>query len=179
MTELIHHNIMHFNDIKLLSLKGNVRINTTAQNKIYINSDNSTLTINENIALGFGTVPDYGQVGDILVSNGDQGTMWSSQYANLEADVQQVKEYVQELKLFFDAFKSSVYLETDTNTEFDYNILVNGAPDTVISGASALESEVAKLKTYTDELKSFFSAFQQSVFISDSNGDEFNYSSIL
>ena len=178
--DLVHHNILHFNDIKLKSINGNLRLNTSANNKVYINTDSNTLTINENCALGFGKANiNYGQVGDILVSNGDQGTMWSSQYANLEADVQQVKEYVQELKLFFDAFKNSVYLETDTNTEYDYNILVNGAPDTVISGASALESEVAKLKTYTDELKSFFSAFQQSVFISDSNGDEFNYSSIL
>ena len=60
MTDLIHHNITHFNDIKLLSLEGNVRINTTQQNKLYINTDNSTLTINENCALGFGTVPNYG-----------------------------------------------------------------------------------------------------------------------
>ena len=42
MTDLIHHNITHFNDIKLLSLEGNVRINTTQQNKLYINTDNST-----------------------------------------------------------------------------------------------------------------------------------------
>ena len=47
MANKVHHNIMHFNDIKLLSLDGNVRINTTKQNKVYINSDNSTLTINK------------------------------------------------------------------------------------------------------------------------------------
>jgi hypothetical protein len=179
MANKVHHNIMHFNDIKLLSLDGNVRINTTKQNKVYINSDNSTLTINENCALGFGTVPNYGQPGDILVSDGELGTVWSNKYTNLEADVQQVKEYVQELKTFFDAFKSSVYVEGSVGTEFNYNTLINGTPDIVIVGSTALETEVEKLKTYVDELKSFFSSFQQSVFLSDAEGNELNYSSLL
>ena len=179
MADLIHHNIMHFNDIKLLSLEGNVRINTTAQNKVYINSDNSTLTINENCALGFGKVPNYGQVGDVLVSDGELGTVWSNKYTNLEADVQQVKEYVQELKLFFDSLKENIYVEGATGSEYNYDTLINGVPDIFIVGSTALETEVTELKTYVNELKSFFSAFQQSVYISDSNGDEFNYSSIL
>jgi hypothetical protein len=180
MSDIIHHNIDHFNDIKLNSLNGNIRLNTTANNKLYINTDSNTLTINENCAIGFGKETiSYGQVGDVLVSNGDQGPMWSNQYANLEADVQQVKEYVQELKLFFDAFKSCVHIEDANGSEFDYNVLLNGPPDVVIQGATALETEVEKLKTYTDDLKLFFSAFQQSIFISDTNGDEFNYSSIL
>ena len=54
MTELVHHNIMHYNDIKLSSLEGNIRLNTSDENKIYLNSKNNTLTINENSALGFG-----------------------------------------------------------------------------------------------------------------------------
>ena len=180
MSDIVHHNILHFNDIKLASLNGNLRLNTSQNNKLYINTDLNTLTINENCALGFGKqTANYGAVGDVLVSNGDQGSMWSNKYTNLEADVQQVKEYVQELKLFFDAFKSSVHIEDGNGAEFNYNVLVNGAPDVVIQGATALETEVEKLKTYTDDLKLFFLAFQQSIFISDTNGDEFNYSSLI
>ena len=179
MTDLIHHNITHFNDIKLLSLEGNVRINTTQQNKLYINTDNSTLTINENCALGFGTVPNYGQAGDVLISDGELGTIWSNKYTNLEADVQQVKEYVQELKIFFDSLKENIYIEGATGSEYDYTTLVNGTPDIFIVGSTALETEVTKLNNYVDELKTFFSAFQQSVYISDSNGNEFNFSNLI
>ena len=180
MSDIVHHTIQHFNDIKLNSLIGNIRLNTTQQNKVYINSDNNTLTINENIALGFGKdIINYGASGDVIISNGDQGSRWSNKYTNLEADVQQVKEYVQELKLFFDAFKSSVHIEDGNGAEINYNVLVNGAPDVVIQGATALETEVEKLKTYTDDLKLFFLAFQQSIFISDTNGNEFNYSSLI
>ena len=70
-------------------------------------------------------------------------------------------------------------IEDENGAEFNYNVLVNGAPDVVIQGATALETEVEKLKTYTDDLKLFFLAFQQSIFISDTNGNEFNYSSLI
>ncbi len=121
MTELIHHNIMHFNDIKLLSLEGNVRINTTAQNKVYINSDTSTLTINENIALGFGKdVVNYGAIGDVIVSNGDQGSMWSNKVSLLEARIEELEEYIIEMKFFMKAFSKAVYLEETPSKEFDY-----------------------------------------------------------
>ena len=72
-----------------------------------------------------------------------------------------------------------MYVEGSVGTEFNYNTLINGTPDIVIVGSTALETEVEKLKTYVDELKTFFSSFQQSVFISDASGNEFNYSNIL
>ena len=84
MTELVHHNIMHYNDIKLSSLVGNIRLNTAQDNKVYINSENSTLTINENCALGFGKIPDFGNVGDVLISDGEFGSKWSNKYTNLD-----------------------------------------------------------------------------------------------
>ena len=52
-------------------------------------------------------------------------------------------------------------------------------PDIFIVGSTALETEVTKLNNYVDELKTFFSAFQQSVYISDSNGNEFNFSNLI
>ena len=109
MNDLVHHNIMHFNDIKLLSLKGNVRINTAQQNKLYINTDNSTLTINENCALGFGKIANYGNKGDILVSNGELGSEWSDKLSSLDSDVQQIKVYISELQIFFSNFKNNVF----------------------------------------------------------------------
>ena len=101
--DLIHHNIMHDNDIKLVSLIGNIRLNTTDENKIYLNSKNNTLTINENSALGFGKdTINYGSVGDVLMSNGSAGSLWSSTFNN---DIMGLNNYVQELQSFFNNFQ--------------------------------------------------------------------------
>ena len=180
MTEpLVHHDIMHYNDIKLSSLVGNIRLNTAQDNKVYINSENSTLTINENCALGFGKIPDYGNVGDVLISDGEFGSKWSNKYTNLEADVQELREYALELRSFFTALKENIYISDASGQELDYNVLVNGVPEVVIVGATALETEVDKLKTYVNEMKTFFLNFQQSIFLSDENGNELNFSNLL
>ena len=95
MSDIVHHTIQHFNDIKLNSLIGNIRLNTTQQNKVYRNSDNNTLTINENIALGFGKdIINYGAVGDVIISNGDQGSRWSNKVSLLENRIKELEEYI-------------------------------------------------------------------------------------
>ena len=179
MTDLIHHNIMHFNDIKLLSLDGNIRLNTTKQNKLYINSDNSTLTINENCALGFGkTNPNYGNVGDILVSNGELGTVWSDTLSTLNSDVQQIKIYISDLQSFFSNFKSNVFLSDENGNEINYDILINGSSQSLMYSTS-LENDVSEIKSYIANLKLFFESFKNSIFISDETNQEINYSNIL
>jgi hypothetical protein len=179
MTDLIHHNIMHFNDIKLLSLDGNIRLNTTKQNKLYINSDNSTLTINENCALGFGKIsPNYGNSGDILVSNGELGTEWSDKLSTLNSDVQQIKIYISDLQSFFSNFKSNVFLSDENGNEINYDILINGSSKSLIYSTS-LENDVSEIKSYIANLKLFFESFKNSIFISDETNQEINYSNIL
>jgi hypothetical protein len=121
MSDIVHHTIQHFNDIKLNSLIGNIRLNTTQQNKVYINSDNNTLTINENIALGFGKdIINYGAVGDVIISNGDQGSRWSNKVSLLENRIKELEEYIIEMKFFMNAFSKAIYLEETPNAEYDY-----------------------------------------------------------
>ena len=125
MSDIVHHTIQHFNDIKLNSLIGNIRLNTTQQNKVYINSDNNTLTINENIALGFGKdIINYGAVGDVLVSNGDQGSRWSNKVSLLENRIKELEEYIIEMKLFFSAFQQSIFISDTIGNEFNYSSLI-------------------------------------------------------
>ena len=144
MNDLVHHNIMHFNDIKLLSLKGNVRINTAQQNKLYINTDNSTLTINENCALGFGKIANYGNKGDILVSNGELGSEWSDKLSSLDSDFQQIKVYISELQFFFSNFKNNVFLSDENGNEINYDILINGSSKSLIFSNSLETKSIAQ-----------------------------------
>ena len=174
--DLIHHNIMHDNDIKLVSLIGNIRLNTSDENKIYLNSNNNTLTINENSALGFGKdTINYGSVGDVLMSNGSAGSMWSSTFND---DIMGLNNYVQELQSFFNNFQQCLFLSDASGSEVDYNILVNG-PAKSLSASSVLENEIIELKSYMNQVKLFFSQFKESIYISDSSGVEINYNNLL
>jgi hypothetical protein len=174
--DLIHHNIMHDNDIKLVSLIGNIRLNTSDENKIYLNSKNNTLTINENSALGFGKdTINYGSVGDVLMSNGSAGSMWSSTFND---DIMDLNNYVQELQSFFNNFQQCLFLSDASGSEVDYNILVNG-PAKALSASSVLENEIIELKSYMNQVKLFFSQFKESIYLSDSSGVEINYNNLL
>ena len=90
-----------------------------------------------------------------------------------------MREYALELRSFFTALKENIYISDASGQELDYNVLVNGVPEVVIVGATALETEVDKLKTYVNEMKTFFLNFQQSIFLSDENGNELNFSNLL
>ena len=96
----------------------------------------------------------------------------------INTDIRNASVYIQELQGFFSNFKSSIFLDDGNNSEFDYNILVNGAPQ-INSGSSALENEVAEIKLYILNLKSFFSNFKNSIYLSDSSGVEINYINLI
>ena len=96
----------------------------------------------------------------------------------LNTDICNASIYIQELQAFFSNFKNSIFLEDGNNSEFDYNILVNGVPE-ITSGSSSLENEVAEIKLYILNLKSFFSNFKECIYLSDSSGAEINYIKLL
>ena len=95
----------------------------------------------------------------------------------ISSDINAASVYIQELQSFFSNFKNSIYLDDGNNTEFDYNILVNGVPE--ITGNSALENEVAEIQLYMASLKSFMANFKATIYLSDSNGVEIDYSKLI
>ena len=95
----------------------------------------------------------------------------------ISSNINAASVYIQELQSFFSNFKNSIYLDDGNNTEFDYNILVNGVPE--ITGNSALENEVAEIQLYMASLKSFMANFKATIYLSDSNGVEIDYSKLI
>ena len=95
----------------------------------------------------------------------------------ISSSINAASVYIQELQSFFSNFKNSIYLDDGNNTEFDYNILVNGVPE--ITGNSALENEVAEIQLYMASLKSFMANFKATIYLSDSNGVEIDYSKLI
>ena len=125
MLDILHHNIKSHGDIRLNSRTGDIRLNTQLDKKVYINSTNSSLCINENSAIGFGVVPNFGNSGDVLVSDGVLGSMWSNRLTTLENEVQDLKKYIDELKLFINSFRNAIYLESSVvGVETDYTYLL-------------------------------------------------------
>jgi peptidoglycan hydrolase CwlO-like protein len=86
--------------------------------------------------------------------------------------------YIQNLQVFFTNFKNSIYLEDGNNTEFNYNILMNGVPE-ITSGNSALENEVLEIQQYMTALKSFINTFKTNIYLSNESGEEMDYTNLL
>jgi hypothetical protein len=124
MLDILHHNIKSHGDIRINSRAGDIRLNTQQDKKVYINSTNSSICLNENSAIGFGTIPHFGNLGDVMVSDGDLGSHWSSRLSSLEMEVLALKDYINELKLFISTFKDGIYLESSPGTEFDFEYLL-------------------------------------------------------
>ena len=82
MVDILHHNIKAHGDIQLYSRVGDIRLNTKAGQKVYINS------------------------------------------IDVEAEIQELKDYIIELKAFMNSFKNAVYLENDSGQELDYTKLL-------------------------------------------------------
>ena len=82
MVDILHHNIKSHGDIQLNSRVGDIRLNTKAGQKVFINS------------------------------------------LDVEAEIQELKDYVAELKLFISSFKNAVYLENDSGQELNYTNLL-------------------------------------------------------
>ena len=135
----------------------------TLQGQIATKAEQADLTIN------------YGSVGDVLMSNGSAGSMWSSTFND---DIMGLNNYVQELQSFFNNFQQCLFLSDASGSEVDYNILVNG-PAKSLSASSVLENEIIELKSYMNQVKLFFSQFKESIYISDSSGVEINYNNLL
>ena len=95
----------------------------------------------------------------------------------ISSDINAASVYIQELQSFFSNFKNSIYLDDGNNTEFDYNILVNGVPE--ITGNSALENEVLEIQQYMTALKSFINTFKANIYLSNESGEEMDYTNLL
>ena len=84
-------------------------------------------------------------------------------------DITNACSYILELQSFFKNFKSSIFIDDGNNTEFNYDILVNGVQN----------NDISDIKTYVSALKSFFSHFKENVYLSDTTGAEMNYSKLI
>ena len=118
----LHNNIRSHGDIRLSADLGDIRLNTKTDRKVYINTSNGSLTINENAAIAINE--NFGSVGDVIVSNGEAGTAYFSRLSDLEAEVLILKNYIDDLKVFINLFKSAICLEENVNQEFDYTELL-------------------------------------------------------
>jgi hypothetical protein len=87
----------------------------------------------------------------------------------LNTDISNACLYIQELQSFFSNFKNCIYLDNGNNSEFDYNILVNGVP----------ELSLTEINSYISNLKSFFNNFKDCIYLSDSNGVEISYIKLI
>ena len=87
----------------------------------------------------------------------------------INTDINNACTYIQELQGFFTNFKNSIYIGDENNSEFNYDILVNGVPN----------NEVSEIQIYMTSLKSFFNTFKENIYLSDSTGAEMNYSKLI
>ena len=118
----LHNNIRSHGDIRLSADLGDIRLNTKTDRKVYINTSNGSLTMNENAAIAINE--NFGSVGDVIVSNGEAGTAYSSRLSDLEAEVLILKNYIDELKVFINSFRNAIYLENNSSEEINYDNLL-------------------------------------------------------